>query len=175
MASPQVQNGFVRIANELAKAFCRYRISGEGWQVLMAIMRQTYGYQKKEAKIRMDELEELTLLDERQIWRGLAWLKRHNIVRRDKSMMTSVNKDYESWLLSTGIVDKEKKSLTKTVVNTDKDRSKSLTKSGAAFLYRKTVGKDIKTSRTLDISGDKSEGRRRMEAARNLLAEKMTM
>ena len=44
MADPQPEDGVLFIANELAEAFCRGRLSGQEWQVVWVIVRQTYGY-----------------------------------------------------------------------------------------------------------------------------------
>ena len=44
MASPQTENGYVKIATELHDALCKTRISGEARQMLDVIIRKTYGY-----------------------------------------------------------------------------------------------------------------------------------
>ena len=54
MASPQVENGFTRIANELFEALARTRIPGEARQVLDLIFRKTYGINTMWAEISLD-------------------------------------------------------------------------------------------------------------------------
>jgi phage replication O-like protein O len=51
MANPQVENGFFRIANELAMAMSRVRLTGHENQVLWVIFRKTYGFNKKTDRI----------------------------------------------------------------------------------------------------------------------------
>jgi phage replication O-like protein O len=175
MASPQ-PTYFTKVSDELAEAFCRYRISGEAWQVLWVVLRLTYGYQRKEAVIPQEEIIRLTRLEKRQIFRALAWLKKKNVVNRDKNFLTSLNKDYDTWNISPGIVDNLESGVTKNGSIGDKKRFEEVTKNGSpSFLYRKTVGKDIKTSPTFDKSGDKSERKRKIQEAKISLTEKMTM
>jgi len=47
MKSPQTENGYIKIANELWDALTGIRIPGEVRQVLDYIFRKTYGYNKK--------------------------------------------------------------------------------------------------------------------------------
>ena len=96
MASPQVEDGFTRIATELLEAFCHLRLRGGEAQVLLAIVRKTYGWQKKEDWISGSQLVKLTGLPERTIYHALRSLKRRNIIRRFEGI-TSINKDYTSW------------------------------------------------------------------------------
>ena len=47
IASPQVEDGHTRIANELLEAMCRAGFSARQWAVVMAVVRKTYGYGKR--------------------------------------------------------------------------------------------------------------------------------
>ena len=47
MVSPQWENGYTKIANEILESLARIRINGEARQVLDVIIRKTYGYGKK--------------------------------------------------------------------------------------------------------------------------------
>lgn len=67
MASPQKENGYAEIANELLDAYAKYFPGhGEG-QVLIAIIRKTYGWHKKEDKISVSQIEDLTGLSRRRV------------------------------------------------------------------------------------------------------------
>ena len=60
MANPQCENGHVDIANEIVEALARYRLSGEEWQVLLVVLRKTYGFHKKEDEIPLSQFEKMT-------------------------------------------------------------------------------------------------------------------
>jgi phage replication O-like protein O len=60
MNSPQLENGYTRIANELLDALIRYRIPGEERQVLDVIIRKTYAYGKKEDRISLSQFHDMT-------------------------------------------------------------------------------------------------------------------
>ena len=55
MSNPQLENGHLRIANEIWDALCRIRIRGEANQVLNFIIRKTYGYNKKWDRISLSQ------------------------------------------------------------------------------------------------------------------------
>ena len=44
MASPQVENGHIDIANTIADKLCSYRLSGQEWQIIWVILRKTWGW-----------------------------------------------------------------------------------------------------------------------------------
>jgi len=52
-ASPQIENGYTRIANELLEAMARINLTPTEWKILMVIIRNTYGYHKKEERIKL--------------------------------------------------------------------------------------------------------------------------
>lgn len=101
MASPQVENGHIDIANEIAEQFCRYRISGEEWMVLWAIIRKTYGWKKKEDRIALSQFAVMTGLKKPHIVRALRKLqsKRIIVIKNDTTDINSYrfNKDFDKW------------------------------------------------------------------------------
>ena len=96
MASPQKENGFTPIANELLDALARTRIPGEARQVLDVIIRQTYGWQRKTVQISYRRFSELTGLQNGHIYRGIRSLVDHLIVVISADGF-SVQKNYELW------------------------------------------------------------------------------
>ena len=60
MASPQTENGYTKIANELLDAVCALQLSGHEWSVVHAIIRKTYGYNKKEDWVTNTQIADLT-------------------------------------------------------------------------------------------------------------------
>lgn len=100
MASPQIDNGFTKIANELQEAFCKIRIPGEERQVLDVILRKTYGWNKKEDAISLSQFVLLTGINKPNVCRALSKLIMKNmIIKKDKgiSVNYSIQKDYTRW------------------------------------------------------------------------------
>jgi len=103
MASPQTENGFTRIANELLEAICKLNLSSTQWQVLMLIIRETYGYQRKECEFGLSKIAEVTGADRGNISKALKALIYRNILteyRKNESKSARIlglNKDFDSW------------------------------------------------------------------------------
>jgi phage replication O-like protein O len=79
MASPQVENGYVKIATELVEAFARYSDRGEE-RVLWAILRKTYGWHKKEDHISIGQIQKMTRLSRRMVIYGLQNLEAKKVI-----------------------------------------------------------------------------------------------
>jgi phage replication O-like protein O len=101
LASPQKENGYTAIANEIIEALARTRIPGEARQVLDVILRRTYGWQKKEAVITRKHFITATGLKGPNVTRGVRKLLEMNLIciksDTQKAVSYRLNKDYESW------------------------------------------------------------------------------
>lgn len=100
MASPQTEDGYTRIANELLEALSRLDASGSAWRVFMVIVRKTYGYQKKSDCVSLSQFVALSGLTHRSVCRGVDELVRRNVILVENSGYTnkySVQKNYELW------------------------------------------------------------------------------
>lgn len=60
MASPELEDGFTRIANGLLEALARHPFSKRHYAVLLAVVRLSYGYGAKVARASSARLSELT-------------------------------------------------------------------------------------------------------------------
>lgn len=60
MASPQLENGFTPIANELMDALVKVDLSGTEWRVLLLILRQSYGWSRKSADLSHNDIARRT-------------------------------------------------------------------------------------------------------------------
>ena len=103
MASPQRENGHVRVANELVEAFQRLRLSGNQWRLLWTIMRFTYGWNKKTDYISLTTFEKCTGLKRWNLKRNLDDLFHREIIIRDNSgyiIKYGLQKDYTKWKTS---------------------------------------------------------------------------
>ena len=101
MASPQLENGFTEIANEILEALSKTRIPGEARQVLDVIIRLTYGWGKKSDHISLSQFVKCTNLRKPTVCRAINKLKDMNIIviKKDNERITSYsfNKNYETW------------------------------------------------------------------------------
>ncbi len=95
--SPQVENGRTEIANELMEALAKFRIPGECWQVLAAILRKTYGWHKKADRIANSQLCELTGMHHGNVSRALSKLIRHQLVIKSDTGALGLQKQYSLW------------------------------------------------------------------------------
>jgi len=102
MASPQADNGYTRIANEIMDNLAKIRIAGEARQMLDVIIRKTYGFNKKEDKISTSQFIKLTGLSRIAIpkaRRKLLFLNLITVSQKGYSqgLTYSIQKDYEKW------------------------------------------------------------------------------
>ena len=115
MASPQLKNGFVRLANEIYDALAKYRISGEARQVMDFIIRKTYGWNKKEDVIALSQFMIGTGLKRPTVCRAINQLVHLNlIIKKDNGLSHSYrfNKDFSTWTPLS-------KKITKKVIHTE--------------------------------------------------------
>jgi phage replication O-like protein O len=106
MTSPQIENGYTRIANELLDAIVHYPFSRREYAVVMAIIRMTYGFNKKEDAISGWQLSEMTGIDRSHVSKTINELVRKNVIKKGDSgrishgqaiALLSINKHYKSW------------------------------------------------------------------------------
>ncbi len=108
MASPQVENGHVKIANDLYEALCQVDIPAHELRIVHAIIRNTYGWKRTSAEITADEFSRLTGIRERsRISELTSSLAARNIIVKTRNpggaTTYSINKDYDTWKLSTPV------------------------------------------------------------------------
>lgn len=100
MADVQIENGYIKIANELFEAFARIRISGEARQVLDVIIRKTYGYSKKEDRISLSQFCLATGMSKIGVCKALNKLQEMNLITKkgnDLGIIYKLNKDFDNW------------------------------------------------------------------------------
>lgn len=99
-ASPQVEDGHLKIAHEIAEAFSKTKISGNDWRVLWVIIRKTYGWHKKMDCISTTQFQKETGLKRWHVSRALNNLTERCIITKNgDSFITSygLQKDYTQW------------------------------------------------------------------------------
>ena len=96
MANPQLENGHTRISNEILEVLMRIRLSPNQWQVLLCVIRKTWGFHKKSDYITNSQIVEQTGLCKSVVSRALHVLERGNLIAR-KGKYLGFQKDYEVW------------------------------------------------------------------------------
>lgn len=96
MASPQLENGHTRIANEILEALARLPIASNHWQVLFCIIRKTYGFNKKADWISNSQIETSTGLCSSVVSRALRQLVARKIIIRAGKLI-GIQKNWEDW------------------------------------------------------------------------------
>ncbi len=96
MASPQCEDGFTKIANELLDALIRTNFSGYQRRVFDAILRKTYGFNKIEDWISNSQIVEMTGIKMSHVSRAKKELKLRRIVT-NRGNKLQLNKDHAQW------------------------------------------------------------------------------
>lgn len=148
MRTPQLENGYTQIANELLDALAKFRIPGEQRQILDFIIRKTYGYKKKEDRISNSQFCEGTGLKKGNVARAVkALIEKKVVIKSDNSVIKSdnkiipsyrFNKNYSEWVKlskkqpvikkATTVIKSDNKTLSK-VMDT-KEKKETLQKKG---------------------------------------------
>jgi phage replication O-like protein O len=124
-ASPQVEDGFTRIANEIMEALARIRIPGEARQPLDFVLRKTYGFGKKEDKIALSQIVLGTGLKKPNVCRAIGKLLEMNLVIVKDNGNVKIyrfQKDYSKWKPLS-----KKITLSKAIIKGPKSLSKAIT------------------------------------------------
>lgn len=105
MASPQIEDGYVRISRELLSAFCYLDASGPEFMIVLAVISKTYGWNKKEDKISLSMFQKLTKMTRPRTFRAIKQLVRRNVlgttVVPGKIATYWIIKDYDKWVTGT--------------------------------------------------------------------------
>ena len=109
MASPQVENGYTRVANELLDAMIKYMPNQTSQcQVFLAIIRKTYGWGKPEDYIPVSQIKEMTQLSRRTVIYAIQNLEAKNMITVERKRgaghknvpnKIKVQKKYNKWVV----------------------------------------------------------------------------
>ena len=98
MASPQLENGYTRISNELLDVVLRTTLPGRHLRVWLFVLRKTYGYGKKKDRISLSQFTKANyisrsavcqIINDLVLWRTLV--KSNGVYK--------INKNYEQWVV----------------------------------------------------------------------------
>lgn len=100
MGTPQTENGFTRIANEILEALAKVNLSAYESRTVFALWRKTYGFQKKEDRISVSQFQEITGLKRQHQCRSLRELEGRQIITRISDGFINkyrFQKDFTKW------------------------------------------------------------------------------
>lgn len=95
-ASPQLEDGYTRIADELLEAMARTSFSPNQSKCFLLLIRKTYGFQKRKVKITTKEWVLGTCMERSNIYHTLKELVQRNMVVHTDHQW-AVQKDYTRW------------------------------------------------------------------------------
>lgn len=141
MASPQLENGYTSLANEIWDALCRTRIPGEWRQIIDVIIRKTYGFHKKEDAISLSQFCKSTGIKRSNVCRALNGLLERKIIIKKETTSSTIyrfNKDFEEW----SVVSKKRHSLQKETRGSLQSDNKPVSKKRHTKERKKVLKKD---------------------------------
>lgn len=102
MDSPQLENGYTKIANEIMEALIATNISGQSLRLTLLIIRKTYGYNKKDDKISLTQMVRATGICKIRCSQVVRQLEKMNILTVSENIngigkRYSFNKYYNTW------------------------------------------------------------------------------
>lgn len=120
MASPQIEDGHLKVANDLLLAFTERRFTASQYRTLLSIMFLTYGAGKKTAKMSVHDIRYLSGERSNQVTDAIKQLSEWNVITiqttRDGGNVVGIQKDYERWL-SPPLTDKKASKITQNYIN----------------------------------------------------------
>ncbi|SWS75211.1 phage replication protein O [Klebsiella pneumoniae] len=142
-----LDDGFTRIANELLEAVMRAGLSQHQLLVFMAVMRKTYGFNKKSDWVSNEQLWELTGILPHKCSAAKSVLVKRGILTQTGRVI-GINKTVSEWS-SLPVKGKEKRPYLKKVTLPESGK-KSLPESGNAYYPNQVNTKDKHTKDNKD-------------------------
>lgn len=109
MANPQLEDGYTKIANEVLEHIACAPIGSAEWACIAVVIRQTWGWGKKEAEIALKQFVGATARPVGSVRHALVNLQKKRIIAQvtppafDRAATWMLNKDWESWKVGEGI------------------------------------------------------------------------
>lgn len=163
MADPNIGNGHIDIANEVADKLCSFRLNGQEWQIVWVILRKTWGWltnpkdknspKKKMDRISLSQFTKLSGINRCRCHKLLKGLIEKQIIKKTVTQKYNTQQisygfqsDYDKW-----------KVLPKSATVTQKCNG-VLPKSTTKLLPKNTTTKDIlKDTLTKDTAFDNAD------------------
>lgn len=158
------------IINEIIEALAFTRLSTNEFNVVMAIIRKTYGWDKKEDYISGSQLAIMTKMLPQHCYRALKKLEQKNIILKHKNMI-GLNKHCTTWLVPTQVLKIPKQVVPVQVVEHTQAGTKNDTQAGTnkrnhKDTYTKLVPKGTVTRR-VKLAPEERKKRAKIHRAEN--------
>lgn len=107
MKSPQKENGYTPIANELLEQFMSSDFSKRQLIVILSVCRMTYGYNRKSDAVSGWQIAQMTKLDRSHVSKTIKELVEMNVITKAETgreshgvlvAELSINKHYNEWI-----------------------------------------------------------------------------
>ena len=97
MASPQTEHGYTKTANELLEKLALFQFNGlRDLQLILFVIRKTYGYGKKTDRIALSQIVSGTGIDHSSVCRILKRLAADKVLVREAGQI-GIQKDWQKW------------------------------------------------------------------------------
>ena len=103
MASPQAENGHVRIASEIVKQLARLNLPSYEWRVLWAILLKTWGWRKKSDSVPISQIVKMTGMQQPHASRAKSSLIKKQLLF-EQGDKVGFQKNYEIWKIKGFII-----------------------------------------------------------------------
>ena len=125
---PQLENGYLRVANELFDAVLKFPFTKRQLLIVLAVIRKTYGYGKKSDDMSLSQIEEITGVARPHCSPTINDLAEMKVLLKRSGQYGQViglNKKYSEWevLPKRSLLPKRSRSVTKTVTKVLPKRS----------------------------------------------------
>lgn len=147
MVNPQLENGYTSIANEILEKVVATRLPANEYRILLFIIRKTYGFHKKEDRISLTQFQKALGVSRPTVSKSLKNLITRNMVVRTPLLALKFNKHWDSWVVDTPLLVKNKN-------NTGKGGVTFTGKGGVT--YKRNI-KETNTKETPGASADIKE------------------
>ena len=100
MTSPQLEDGYLRLANELFGAITLFPFTKRQYKIVLSVIRKTYGYGKKKDDISLSQFSELTGLNPSHCSESIKELFLLSVLLKQEGQYAqnySLNKNYTEW------------------------------------------------------------------------------
>src|SRR3990167_4518164 len=143
MASPQIENGFTRIANEILERLTLPGINGSEYRIAIFVLRKTYGFGKKKDRISLTQFQKGTTMKRSHVVETIKSLVDKRILLKDNGSYI-FNKDWENWIVHKRVPSTQKG----TTASTQKHTRGSTQKGTHKRKTKETITKEIDTPET---------------------------
>lgn len=105
MADVQLEHGYTKIANELLDAIQSFRFTQNQFKLLLALWRNTYGWNRKQCDFSLSLIVRQTGLQQKRVIETLKSLEENNVIIEVKAPIGSspkivkFNKNYSEWTI----------------------------------------------------------------------------